>query len=60
MWPFYVAHIKSCEIKKDLDGSLRLKKISRMGHEYMKEMKKKEKQSERHKHPTVHYGCFKL
>ena len=43
MWPFYVAHIKSCEIEKDLDESLRLKKISRMGHEYKKEIRKKRK-----------------
>ena len=43
MWPFYVAHIKSCEIEKDLDESLRLKKISRMGHDYMNEKRKKRK-----------------
>ena len=43
MWPFYIAHIKSYEIEKDLDESLRLKKISRMGHEYMKEIRKKRK-----------------
>ena len=43
MWPFYVAYIKVCEIEKDLDESLRLKKISRMGHEYMKEIRKKRK-----------------
>ena len=43
MWPFYVAHIKVCEIEKDLDESLRLKKISRMGHDLMKREEKEKK-----------------
>ena len=43
MWPFYIVYIKSYEIEKDLDESLRLKKISRMVHEYTKKIKKRKK-----------------
>ena len=44
MWPFYYAHIKSCEIEKDLDKSCEIEKDLENGPRVY-EREKKEKKS---------------